>query len=418
MKSEILDSIVNLFFSTFNLILNVIIKLFTFWIHKNPKRILIGLWRGNRFADNARYCYFELIKIPDLEVNLVVNDRKLYKILKANNIRVVKKYSLKSIYLHLTSKYHVIDQDHKGLLGYLSVNAVRLNLWHGIPLKKIWKLDLESKQKKNKLAYYIEKLNQKIRKLCKGYCSVGRWYIYELLTPSKFDWNNLFSRCVFSDLVKPLYCRYPRVDFLQDNIGSYLLEIEEEYLKQIKKAKKENKKIVFYAPTFRDGTDTKILGTDSIEEFNKCIKFLDKINVVLMVKMHAVETAKAKDLKNCIFLDSKCDISVFMKYADCLITDYSSVYFDYLVFDKPILFYPYDYDFYQNSDRGFMIDYMEYTPGEKVYNIKELCSAIEKISNNCWDDNYSKERDILKQKVWDDSFQTIGKYIEEKIKNY
>lgn len=415
MKNEILDSIVNLGFSIFNLILNSIIRILTFWIPKNSKRILIGLWRGNRFADNARYCYYELERIDGLEVFLLVNDKNIYESLKAQKVNVVKKYSLKSVYLHLTSKYHVIDQDHKGLLGYLSVNAVRLNLWHGLPLKKIWKLDLESKQKKNKLAYFIEKVNQTIRRWCRGWCSVGRWYIYELLTPSKFDWDGLFARCVFSDLVKPLYCKYPRVDYLQGNIGSDLLDVEVEYLKQIEKAKKENKKIVFYAPTFRDGADTKILGTDDVEELNEFINELDKLNIVLMVKMHAVETAKIENIQNCIFLDAKCDISVFMKHADLLITDYSSVYFDYLVFDNPIIFYPYDYEFYMNTDRGFMIDYEEYTPGEKVYNINDLAIAIKNLSQNKWDDNHSKERKDLKEKIWDDSFKTIGEYIEDKF---
>ncbi|MBR3696941.1 MAG: CDP-glycerol glycerophosphotransferase family protein [Clostridia bacterium] len=415
MKNEIIDSIVNLGFSLFNLILNTVIKVLTFWIPQNQKRILIGLWRGDRFADNARYCYYELERIKGLEVYLLVNDKNIYNSLKKLNLNVVKKYSFKSIYLHLTSKYHIIDQDHKGLLGYLSVNAIRLNLWHGLPFKKIWKLDLESKQKKNKIAFFIEKVNQTIRRWCKGYCSVGRWYVFKLLTPSKYDWDFLFSKCVFSNLVKPLYCNYPRVDYLQDRIGSDLLEIEEEYLKQIKNAKNNGKKIIFYAPTFRDSADTKILGTNEINEINEFIKNMSKLNAVLMIKMHAVETSKIDDINNCIFLDAKCDISVFMKYADCLITDYSSVYFDYLVFDKPIVFYPYDYDFYVNSDRGLMVDYNEFTPGEKVYTIKELYLCISNICSGNWQDSYSSARNELKKKVWDDSYKTIGEYIKDNL---
>ena len=142
---------------------------------------------------------------------------------------------------------------------------------------------------------------------------------------------------------------------------------------------------------------------------------MSKLNAVLMIKMHAVETSKIDDINNCIFLDAKCDISVFMKYADCLITDYSSVYFDYLVFDKPIVFYPYDYDFYVNSDRGLMVDYNEFTPGEKVYTIKELYLCISNICSGNWQDSYSSARNELKKKVWDDSYKTIGEYIKDNL---
>ena len=413
---EIFDSIINLGFSIFNLIVNTLVRIFTCLIPKNPKRILIGLWRGNRFADNARYCYFELTKIPDLEVNLVVNDRKLYKILKTNNIRVVKKWSFKSLYLHVTSKYHIIDQDHKGLLGYFSANAVRIMLWHGVPLKKIWKLDVKAKN--NKLAYWIEKLNQKIRAICKGYCSIGRWYVYDLVTPSKYDWDAIFSKVVFSDLVKPIFCKYPRVNYMLGNVDNVLLEEEKEYLKKIEEAKNENKKILFYAPTFRDESGTMIFGTKTDEELQDFISFLNSNDIALMVKMHAVERRKIEGVENCIFLDSNCDISVFMQYADGLITDYSSVYFDYLIFDKPIIFYPYDIDNYKTADRGFMVDYDTSTSGDKVYTLDELKECIKKLKNNKWKDDYKKAREETQKRIMDITQKSVGEYIEQKLKNY
>lgn len=413
MKNELLDSIVNLGFSIFNLIMNSLVVLFTFFIPKNPRRVLIGLWRGNRFADNARYCYLEISKLENVEVNLVVNDKKLYKTLKEQNLNVVKKYSLKSIYLHVTSKYHIIDQDHKGLLGYLSVNAVRINLWHGIPIKKIWRLQL--KDKKNKLAYIIERLNQTIRKWCKGYCSIGRWHIYDLLVPSQYDWDNLFSKCIFLNLVKPIFAKYPRVDYLQGNVENVLLDEEKEYIQKIEDLKKQKKKIFLYAPTFRDESDTLLLGLKTKEEIQDFIKYLADRNIVLVIKMHAVEKKKVEGIENCIVLDSKCDISIFMKLSDCLITDFSSVYFDYLILDKPIIFYPYDYEAYVSKDRGFMVDINDYIPGDRVYNIEDVKKLVDNLSKNNWQDEHAKDRKELKEKLWDDSYRTVGEYIGEKI---
>ena len=80
---------------------------------------------------------------------------------------------------------------------------------------------------------------------------------------------------------------------------------------------------------------------------------------------------------------------------DCMVTDYSSILFDYLHLDRPILFLPLDFDTYIINDREFYYDYDEITPGEKLYNwadlIDRLCDKQFFISN----DNYRKKRRLV-----------------------
>ena len=62
--------------------------------------------------------------------------------------------------------------------------------------------------------------------------------------------------------------------------------------------------------------------------------------------------------------------------ADVLITDYSSCFFDYLILDRPIIHYLYDYEYYVNSDRGVYYDLMDVVAGDTPKTIQELLTSI------------------------------------------
>ena len=97
-------------------------------------------------------------------------------------------------------------------------------------------------------------------------------------------------------------------------------------------------------------------------------------------------------------MDSNADIYPVLKYSDALITDYSSIYFDYLLLDKPIIYYPIDLEEYQKKCRGFYRPYEELTAGVKAYNEQELINAIQDVINGV--DDYKEERKVLRDKIF------------------
>lgn len=76
--------------------------------------------------------------------------------------------------------------------------------------------------------------------------------------------------------------------------------------------------------------------------------------------------------------NNKLDPCELMVQADCLITDYSSIYFDYMVLDRPIIFFAFDKDDYL-KERELYFDYEKYTPGAKAYEFLQLLTAIEDV---------------------------------------
>lgn len=98
-----------------------------------------------------------------------------------------------------------------------------------------------------------------------------------------------------------------------------------------------------------------------------------------------------------IFLGEEVsDVNILLPHLDILLTDYSSVYFDYLLLDRPIVFTPFDLQEYKNSSRELYEDYEDVTPGIKCKNWKEVEVALSELING--HDNYKLERSLVRAK--------------------
>src|SRR5699024_7950338 len=160
---------------------------------------------------------------------------------------------------------------------------------------------------------------------------------------------------------------YPRNDI-------FFNHDQEKYVSKIKNKLQlpKDKKVILYAPTFRD------------DQTSKNNKFLFDINLdlhqmqerlgndyILLLRMHVVISNKIKIdpyLQNFVKnVSNYPDIQELSLMADVLITDYSSIMFDFANTKKPIVFYTYDFDNYRNNLRGFYMDFENEAPGPFVY---------------------------------------------------
>ncbi len=140
---------------------------------------------------------------------------------------------------------------------------------------------------------------------------------------------------------------------------------------------------VIYAPTWRPFCDTKLFPFDDFE-YSELNDFLIKNQIQLFLRLHPnFQMALPEELLNMdnialLSKDKVEDINTILGGFDLLITDYSSIYIDYLNAFKPILFLPYDFDEY-NRKIGFSIDYERYTPGPKPCTSDEFFYEIMKL---------------------------------------
>jgi len=165
------------------------------------------------------------------------------------------------------------------------------------------------------------------------------------------------------------------------------------------------KKIILYAPTFRDiNTDIKNpIMFDGVEELND---FLKDINAILIVKTHPWKDDKYFSNGNTRIVPyiPTFDYSFYdlMKISDVLISDYSSISIDYLLLDKPIIYFMYDIDDYMKMRGLAYKPYEDYCGGQVVYNSKDLVGSIaEALSKDSYKTKRTEVRNIA-FKYYDD----------------
>ena len=163
----------------------------------------------------------------------------------------------------------------------------------------------------------------------------------------------------------------------------------------------KNKKVILYAPTWRDNEHVSGLGyTQHIElNFDVLKEKLSKDYVILFRSHYFIaNTFDFSKYENFIYnVSTYNEINDLYIISDLLITDYSSVFFDYANLKRPIIFYMYDYDNYKNKLRDFYID-LDELPGPiiKEKNELKLCDTILKIKKNV--NNYSEKYKKFNQK--------------------
>ena len=361
-------------------------NLLSFFIKRNDKYIMLGCSPNGKpsFLHNTKYLFLYLQNNSEYTVNWLCKDVLMIEKFKQKGYtNMYYPYSLKGIYLTLKSKYFFTDFCFPDYVSSLYThNAVLINLWHGIPLKKIGYDDD---------VHPIEKSLNKIQK-----------YIYNLLVlkDSYYNANSEYEQSCYetaflTEKEKIQILGAPRLDALFRDFDNQQIFMEEDY-NNIKSLYKQGKKLLFYVPTFRD-TQKDISGWLKSRNLHN---FLHENNIVLVCKLHPFDkNSLDSDLVEDFYkMASDSDIYAVLKYSDALITDYSSIYFDYLLLDKPILYYSPDLEEYQEKCRGFYRPYEELTAGIKTYNEDELINAMQNVVNGV--DNYKGQREKLRDKMF------------------
>lgn len=339
-----------------NIIINILITAISFFIPKSKEYVIVGGWGGKRYADNSKAFYEYLIeKKSALGIKKVfwyTKDKAIYDCLRNSGFDVLYGVNLKSIYWHFRSGVHIIDWNPVDILHFFSVRCIRINLWHGIPLKKIFNYMHDDN------VIYVNKWNK--------ICSQGCWKDQYILAPS--EWAGEILQFAFGvKKEKCLISSYPRNRMLY----------EKTYNKR-----PHGMFTVFYLPTFRNYESLNPFLNCDLEHLNR---ELENRNIQILCKLHFADKSEKKKvdgLSNIKLLRAEVDVYDWLDKADLLITDYSSVYYDFTITNKPILFYPYDYEYYKDNDRGFIVSYEEYTPGEKVFELDELIKFIFYVAEN------------------------------------
>ena len=263
-----------------------------------------------------------------------------------------------------SSKY-VFLVDNFFPLAFMNVEGMKwVQLWHGTGLFKKFGYDLLNDEDKKIMEMFAPKI--------------------DLVSVSSENVADIYARNFYVDKSKVKPFGVPRNDFYDEEhlSDAYLSELRESFEKDYPQLK--GKKLVLYAPTFRE--DPK---NNAVFDYFDIEKFLNELGdeYALAIRLHP-NYKRFCDEEHNIDLDdltSRYDIINFTGFkdeqkllllADILIADYSSIMVDYTILKKPAILFAYDLEVYLSKERGFYFDYKEMVPGKLVYNIDELTDSI------------------------------------------
>ncbi|MGF7143660.1 CDP-glycerol glycerophosphotransferase (TagB/SpsB family) [Anaerotaenia torta] len=362
-------------------------------IPRDKKLWVFGSTFGRRFADNPKYLYLYISQNHGNHVRAVwiSRSREIVDILRENCLEAYYLYSFSGFWNSLRAGVYFYDNYTKDISYVLSGGALKINLWHGIPLKKI--------QKDNIFDYYRNPRSLWEWVHARPRCISDEKPSHYILTTSQF------IRPVFETAFRTkrvLTGGYPRNDILiSDRIKNVMTVQERQTYEMMVSAGKENK-IILYMPTFRDSEGKAF----DVIDMARLKTFLERERYLLCVKLHPKSRQQAEwkkqNSKRIRIIDAQLDPYCFLQLADILLTDYSSIYFDFLFTNKPIIFFPYDYKEYLSESRELYFEYGEYTPGTKVYCGEELEKALLE------EDRYSDARSRIRDRLFDTEQYTIA----------
>lgn len=351
-----IDANLLLFFITIN-----ISKLFRPRIDR--KLIALGGSSGKAFIGNTKYLYHYLKKHTDYKLVYFVKSKDLKKELDTKGIRTVNAYSLKAIKILRKSRFVFVTHGINDVIPIrFSPKTTFIETWHGILMKKYMNI-------------YDTFEYSKWAKILRLKIENDDIYDY-FLTPSGTNKNLMILSNHF--LIPPnkiLVTGYPRNDFFFSNDLNLSNTIKSKY-----SVPKLYKEIILYAPTYRDNDLTARFPLSSSEliELNEVLK--EKSSILLMKAHKSEKKIEFENHSNIKKISKNTDIQELLFITDILVTDYSSVYVDYLLLNKPIIFFTYDYEYYEKENRGLLYNLKEIAPGPLIYTGKELINTIRNIS--------------------------------------
>ena len=298
---------------------------------------------------------------------------------------IKNKPTIKSLLKLATSKYIFLDDNYfpMAFMKFKKETEI-IQLWHAPgAFKKFGYITLESESRKE----LLKSIGEKTTHLIISSKNLIPYY------------SEAFQ--VKEEKIKAL--GFPKLDYYtKDKTSDKNIEkLKREFVKKYPKAR--DKKIILYAPTFRENSKyNEIFNFLDIEEFNKQLGE----EYILTIKLHPKITKfiskesnifKILDSDNVINLTNKINEEKILLISDILITDYSSIMIENTFLNKPTIFFPYDLEYYIKYERDFYFNYKEKVPGPIVYNTEELISTIKdlKIDKKLFNNFLSFEFDYI-----------------------
>lgn len=345
----------------------------------DDKLVIFISFHGRGYSDNPRAIFEQMRQDPNWKGYRFIWFIKHHK---QKNIQIkgaeIKEYFSLSYFYYLSRAKIWVVNCKLPLYICKKENQIYLQTWHGTPLKRLAH-DIDVSED---TTFYRSGVSYE--QMCHSYdVDVARYNF--MISPNAFC-TSVFPHAFGIDPKKLVETGYPRNDFIAN--------VTKDEISSIKKRMNLplDKKVILYAPTWRDNSYVAAGYTFELKaDFHLWKEILGSDYIVLFKPHYLIINHYQNDASLQGFLyniPAEAEINELYVISDVLITDYSSVFFDYAILKRPMYFYMYDLESYASDLRGFYMDITKELPGKIYRDEKQLC---EDIKNGVYDASHLKE---------------------------
>ena len=344
---------------------------------RNNNKWVYGALGG--FRDNPKYLFYQAReRHPEIRSIWISPNKDEVKIIRKHGGEAYYYHSLRGLYHIMTSRVAVCDHTLRDISRFFTGGVYYVNLWHGSSVKRVrWQApdyfvrrfrlksaeEMHTSFRLRMLQYHVL---YKVPDLC--------------LAPSVIQAEEFFAPMMNIPLEHCLVGVYPRSQLLI-NGKEEAMEFIDKYepdttIDFVRKLSAYNKTYI-YMPTWRnDGVDfIKKAGID----WGELNEMLSQKNELLVLKFHpftSIDSDAVSGFCNIVLYPSNSDIYTVLPFIDCLITDYSSIYTDFLIMNKEVILFVFDYNDYVKGSYD-LEDFDEFYVGMRAYNFMQLLKVME-----------------------------------------
>lgn len=376
------------------------------YILPRKKDLLVVIGRdGSFFTDNTKYFFLGASQglAGRCKCIYISNRADVVSLINQSGPMALHYPSFRAVATMLRAGSFVVDVGEWGtrMRRFLLIGARSVQLWHGVPLKQIQRPDYRYKGQMATVVGIKSKIMLWLHVFLRHFS--GLTLKYDLVVaPSSSYREEVFQWCFFYRYMEVF--NYPRNSFGRNlgYIGEYLAwkSVDPAIARLLPSWVEEKRRIILLAPTYRDTRPTR-MGLDG-NMVSRLDEWCEKHAVEMVFKFHPWERGAQAITGNHLHVCTQdSDIYPVLPRVDMLITDLSSIYFDFLFMDKPIIFFVPDFHEYVRNDRPLFAaqDVDRLMPGPRMDTWDHLLDGIIGQFEN---DTYGIERNELRNEVFDD----------------
>lgn len=370
----------------------------SFLFPRNRNKWVVGSENG--FVGNAKFFLLDDRTLGSgKEIYWICASRKELDKVRRVYPRACYRWSWAGLRHCLTAKVYVYTH-HLADIGFWTSGGARaVNLWHGVGIKNV-----EFKTTVGNAGRIYREKNWLAR--------IYLPYLFrrpDLMLSTSPMMTKHFSECFRiseRNCVEDMYPRCKPFFWDSDRLEKFIDANEEASVVSLYEKMRRFDTVYLYMPTWREDRSDFIRASGI--DFSRLNAALQKKRALFLLKLHPA-TRLDMDVDSCpniVVVDRNVDIYPLLPATDVLITDYSSIYYDYILMkEKRTLLFPFDYADYIRQDRDLAFDFDTYTPGARVHTFEELLNEVESGGRPADDD---KREWVLKQ-FWGDTVNHVEK---------